>query len=1250
MKGSRGQQSAKHAADMHRPAAPRHENSPSEPGQPRLRKAEQQLRAVLDASLAAIVFLDRDGYVLDCNEPYAARFGLSRDEILNTCVWGRHPEDVERQRRALMAEVFNTGTPILREDKRDSVWNRYRIAPASRTPEGKVASVVVEALDITEFKHRENRLRETEERLRISFDTDLVAMAVSRRRDGMYLEATPGFLKISGYSREEVVGHTSRELKFFSAPQRRAMLEALEKEGRLHNREMTFPRKDGVPRTILFSIGPICVADEDCLLATMVDITERKKAEEQLRESEARVRTKLNALLEPEGNLDDLELSDLIDCKAVQSLMDDFYNLTGIGVAVIDTSGTVLVARGWQDVCTGFHRVHPDTHRNCIESDTQLSSGVEAGTFKIYKCKNNLWDMATPIMVGGKHLGNLFLGQFFFEGESPDIELFRRQARKYGFDEEAYLAAYQSIPRWSRETVNNVMTFYCNLINVISGLSYAHIKLARTTEALRDNERRLLDSQRTGRIGHVELDVQTGDIIWADMVFDLYERDPAAGTPSYDEIMALHNPEDAARLRECIANAAANAVPYAVDLRVNLPSGRTAVHHAIGTPVTDPNGEVTKIAGTVQDITEQKTAERMLRESEIRFRELAELLPEVVFEADQDNRLTFANRKAFEVFGYSPEDMVSGLDGFGMIHPDDRPRAVENFRRRIRGREIGLNEYTGLRKDGSTFPMLLHTDPIMREGTLRGIRGVLIDITERKKAEAEFADNRTRLALALEGANLGTWDWHIPSGRAVFSDLWAGTKGYELSELKPHISTWENLVHPDDLPDVRKRLAEHLDGTTTLYEATFRMRHKSGKWIWIADKGKVIERDPDGTPVRACGINQDITETKKLNERLRQAEKMESIGTLAGGIAHDFNNILGAVIGYADMSLADVPPGSRLETNLRRILQGGARAGKLVNQILNFSRRAADEKSPQLLRPVIREVVEMMRASLPSTIEIRSSLARDSQPVLADPTRIHEIVMNLCTNAAQAMEDEKGLLEVLYEESDFQEEIEGRAGTVPPGSYSVITVRDNGRGMDEETLERVFEPFFTTKPLGRGTGMGMAVLFGIVQEHRGTVTVESTLGTGTTFRVYLPRCDDTREADTGKQGAAMVPGGTERIMVVDDEDIMIEMARDMLSELGYSVTALNDPVRALDTFRNNPNSFDLLVTDQTMPALPGMELARETRKIRPDLPIILCTGYSTLVDEEKALATGIDGFLTKPFRQRVIAYKIRFVLREKAAS
>lgn len=215
------------------------------------------------------------------------------------------------------------------------------------------------------------------------------------------------------------------------------------------------------------------------------DITERKQVEEALRVSEGRVRAKLDALLNPEGNLEELNLGDVVDCDQIQSLMNDFHALTNIGVGILDLEGNILVGTGWQEVCTEFHRVHPETARNCRESDTLLSAGVEPGSFKVYKCKNNMWDMSTPIVIGEKHVGNLFLGQFFFDDEEPHIDVFREQARRYGFDEKAYLEAYGSIPRWSRRTVHQVMTFYCNLMGVISRLSYAHIELARTTEALR---------------------------------------------------------------------------------------------------------------------------------------------------------------------------------------------------------------------------------------------------------------------------------------------------------------------------------------------------------------------------------------------------------------------------------------------------------------------------------------------------------------------------------------------------------------------------------------------------------------------------------------------------------------------------------------------------------------------------------------------------------------------------------------------
>ncbi|MFW6254743.1 MAG: ATP-binding protein [Chitinivibrionales bacterium] len=266
--------------------------------------------------------------------------------------------------------------------------------------------------------------------------------------------------------------------------------------------------------------------------------------------------------------------------------------------------------------------------------------------------------------------------------------------------------------------------------------------------------------------------------------------------------------------------------------------------------------------------------------------------------------------------------------------------------------------------------------------------------------------------------------------------------------------------------------------------------------------------------------------------------------------------------------------------------------------------------------------------------------------MLCDPTQIHEIVMNLCANAAHSMKNEKGLLQVLYEEIAFEKEIQGRAGTVAPGMYSVITVRDNGRGMDSDTLERIFEPFFTTKSQGEGTGMGLAVVFGIVQSHGGTITAESMLGKGSTFRVYLPKSEKQHDGELINDNTP-VQRGTERILFIDDEEAISEMVKDILTNLGYVVTVFNEPLRAVEAFADGPDQFDLVITDQTMPGLTGMELVHRIREIKSDVSIILSTGYSRLIDEEKALAAGIDGFLSKPFRRRIIAHKIREVLERR---
>jgi len=385
----------------------------------------------------------------------------------------------------------------------------------------------------------------------------------------------------------------------------------------------------------------------------------------------------------------------------------------------------------------------------------------------------------------------------------------------------------------------------------------------------------------------------------------------------------------------------------------------------------------------------------------------------------------------------------------------------------------------------------------------------------------------------------------------------------------------------------------------------------------------------------------DKTEQHDLQKRLVQAEKMEAVGHLAGGIAHDFNNILGAIMGYTDLCFESVSPSSELAEYLDVIRISTGRARDLVRQILTFSRQNEDEKVIQYLKPIVKEVVLLMRASLPSSIEINSSFERDKLPVLANATQIHEILMNLCTNAAHAMA-EKGALGVSFKNKTVKESFQGVIGTILPGNYAVMTISDTGCGIPPGQLTQIFEPFYTTKPLGEGTGMGLSVVFGIVQGHGGDMTVQSIPNEGTTFTVYLPQTNIREEEQKIDDGE--IRGGNERVLFVDDEDLLCDLARSLLTGLGYSVEVFRSPLEALDRFKTAPDDFDLIVTDQTMPVMTGVELCSEIFKIKNNFPALLCTGYSKTVDEEICRNAGIGAFCLKPFNKKEIAGLIRSIL------
>ena len=398
----------------------------------------------------------------------------------------------------------------------------------------------------------------------------------------------------------------------------------------------------------------------------------------------------------------------------------------------------------------------------------------------------------------------------------------------------------------------------------------------------------------------------------------------------------------------------------------------------------------------------------------------------------------------------------------------------------------------------------------------------------------------------------------------------------------------------------------------------------------------------EATTVSRDSLSREIEGRKGLERQIRQSQKMEAIGTLAGGIAHDFNNILMPIIGYAQMSREELPQESPVQDNLDTILESANRAKELVKQILAFSRHSEDQLKPLKVQPIVKEALKLLRASVPAHIDIRRNLDNNTGAVMGDSTQIFQVIMNICTNSYQAMKEKGGILDVTLSGVDIGNEDQDFS-SLNPGPYLLLTVSDTGHGMGREVLERIFEPFFTTRGPAEGTGMGLSVVHGIVRGYGGDIRVYSEPDKGTTFNVYLPRIDNSPESPN-LSATELSPTGKEHILLVDDEEIIARMLERMLERLGYRVTARTSSVEALAAFRSQPESFDLVLTDITMPNMSGIDLSEELLRIRGDIPVVLCTGFSETVSREKAMAVGVRDYIMKPFVSSQIAVTIRRVL------
>lgn len=520
---------------------------------------------------------------------------------------------------------------------------------------------------------------------------------------------------------------------------------------------------------------------------------------------------------------------------------------------------------------------------------------------------------------------------------------------------------------------------------------------------------------------------------------------------------------------------------------------------------------------------------------------------------------------------------------------------------------------------------------------------VATDITEHKHLEVSLLESRNLLKEAQEIAGLGSYLLDIPTGVWTSSDvldrLFGIDDGYEHS-----VEKWTSLVHPDDRLMMQDYFTNEVVAKCKDFDKEYRIiRNDNQAERWVHGLGK-LEFNAQGQPVKMLGTIQDITDRKKLEGQLRNAQKMEAIGTMAGGIAHDFNNLLAIIFGNADLARLTIPAGHPARNNIDKLFNAAVSAKNLVQQILSFTRQTDKTTKPINIIQAIEDSLALLHSIIPSSVTIHKKFELNEGFILADTTQFHQLMINLCTNAAQAMQ-EKGVLGVCLTEINITSNELPSWSEKKPGKYIRLSVSDTGQGMDHTIINQIFDPFFTTKEVGKGTGMGLSVIHGIMQSYGGFVTVESEPGKGSTFHLFFHKLEEIpverKEIDD------LLPTGNERILFVDDEIFIVETGCNILRSIGYSVRPVTSSSEALKIFSSQPNDFDLIITDMAMPVLTGKDLAIELLKIRPDIPIILCTGYSSMISKENAKEIGIREFCMKPLSMEQLAKTVRKVLDEK---
>ncbi len=1147
--------------------------------QEQLERSERKYRSIFDHSAQGIFQTTLDGRMLTANKALAKMYGYTSPEALLselvdvTRQLYVDPEDRRRLIAALQDKGQVTGFSTRFRRRRGEIIDV--VVNAHFVPDPESGARLVEGIveDITARKQAERALRHSEEKYFKAFNNSPLMVVLSALRTGRYIEVNETFERVMGHSREEIIGRTSLEIDSWMDPADRERIQAtIESEGFIRGREVKRRTKNGRILTVLFSAETIDVAGEACMVSVSLDISERKRVEENLRLSENNLRITLDSI--------------------------------GDGVIVTDNEGVVTRMNPTAEKLTGwpaaeavgrplpevFNIIHartlkPMTHR----AEAVMARGAQAaraGHVVLVArggSEYQIADNAAPIRGGDGRIVGVVL-------------VFRDVTEAYA--QEQKIREHEFLLK--HITAN------------IPGMVYQFYATSRHEYGLRYISAK------------------------AEEIFGL-----KASAESFFEAFVQCLPEDEKDAFFASIRAAVDTLsPWHYEGRFIKPTGETIWFRGNAIPYRE--GDLVIADGVLYDITESKTAQEEIRQR----RQFLELVlshaPDAIITTDAAHRVIDWNLGAVQMFGYTPAEVRGQALDRLVARGEHEGEALRKTNRVLSGRRVERFETVRYHKDGTPLEVIASGAPIMEGQALKGVVVVYTDISARKQAEAGFRASHERFLTVLESidatiyvADMETFEilYMNEKMKQVFGGDFTGRNCFEVFRNESQqcaVCTNDQLIDADGNPT---------EGCIWENENPVVQR-------WYVNYDRAIQW-VDGRIVR-LQVATDITKQKKIETerkdyeiQIQQMQKMEAIGVLAGGIAHDFNNILSAVIGFAELALIDTASADPVHDNLQQIHAAGLRARDLVQQILTFSRQDEKALKPLQIGSQVKEALKMLRSSLPTTIEMQVDIADRVGNVMADPTQIHQIVMNLCTNAAQEMEAHGGRLSVRLAQIALDAEAVRLRPGLQAGDYVRLSVEDTGAGIPADVQDKIFTPYFTTKKKDKGTGLGLAVVHGIVQSFGGDIQVTSAVGRGTTFDILLPVIQAA--AETPPQQVAL-PMGFEHILLVDDEAFIVEFGRQGLERLGYRVDGCTSSLEALERFRQAPGRYDLVITDMTMPKMTGDQLAREIFKLRKGMPVILCTGYSTRIDGPRAEKMGIRALLMKPLNMADLALNIRRVL------